>query len=110
MSKPTEKVEAIFQAALALETGAQRAEYLNRACPDLNLRREVEALLDQHIQDSGLDAETLLGVTPLSEGPGTRIGRYKILQQIGEGGMGVVYMAKQEEPVRRRLALRILTR
>jgi len=42
------------------------------------------------------------------EGPGTRIGRYKLLQKIGEGGMGVVYMAEQEEPVRRRVALKII--
>src|SRR6185503_18636623 len=45
---------------------------------------------------------------PLAEGPGTRIGRYKLLQVIGEGGMGVVYMAEQEEPVRRRVALKII--
>ena len=45
---------------------------------------------------------------PITEGPGTRIGPYKLLQQIGEGGMGVVYMAEQEEPVRRRVALKII--
>ncbi len=45
---------------------------------------------------------------PITEKPGDRIGRYKLLQQIGEGGCGVVYMAEQEEPVRRRLALKVL--
>jgi eukaryotic-like serine/threonine-protein kinase len=45
---------------------------------------------------------------PLTEGPGTRIGSYKLLQQIGEGGMGVVYMAEQETPVRRKVALKII--
>jgi len=45
---------------------------------------------------------------PLTEKPGDRIGRYKLLQKIGEGGCGVVYMAEQEEPVRRRVALKII--
>jgi hypothetical protein len=45
---------------------------------------------------------------PIAEGPGTRIGPYKLLQQIGEGGMGVVYLAEQEHPVRRKVALKII--
>ena len=45
---------------------------------------------------------------PLTEKPGDRIGRYKLLEQIGEGGCGVVYMADQEEPVRRRVALKVI--
>src|SRR5687767_12778230 len=47
-------------------------------------------------------------ILPPAEKPGDRIGRYKILQQIGEGGCGVVYMAEQEEPVRRRVALKVI--
>ena len=46
--------------------------------------------------------------TPLTEKPGGRIGRYKLLQQIGEGGGGVVYMAEQEQPIRRRVALKVI--
>ena len=49
-----------------------------------------------------------LFLPPLTEQPGDRIGRYKLLQQIGEGGFGIVYMAEQEEPVRRRVALKII--
>src|SRR5207253_1813887 len=45
---------------------------------------------------------------PVTEQPGDRLGRYKLLQQIGEGGCGVVYMAEQEEPVRRRVALKVI--
>src|SRR5437016_1316208 len=56
-------------------------------------------------QDSG---KTLVPSALLSEKPGDRIGRYKLLQQIGEGGCGVVYMAQQEEPVRRRVALKVI--
>ena len=80
MSKLNEKVEAIFEAALALETDAQRVEYLNRACPDPALRREVESLLAAHQNpDSVFEEKTVLAPTPLSEGPGTRIDRYKLL-------------------------------
>jgi serine/threonine protein kinase len=49
-----------------------------------------------------------LNTFPLTEGPGTIIGRYKLLEQIGEGGFGVVYMAEQQEPIRRRVALKII--
>src|SRR4051812_9682190 len=45
---------------------------------------------------------------PIAEGPGARIGPYKLLQEIGEGGFGVVYMAEQQEPVRRKVALKII--
>src|SRR5262245_17037007 len=109
MKKSNERVEAIFEAALALETEAQRADYLNRACPDSELRREVESLLEAHQHPDSIFAESIVAApTPLSEGPGTTIGRYKLLQQIGEGGMGVVYIAEQEEPVRRRVAVKII--
>ena len=88
MNKSNEKLEAIFEATLALETDAQRADYLNRACPNPELRREVESLLEAHQNpDSVFEEKTVLAAAPLSEGPGTRIGRYKLLQQIGEGGM-----------------------
>ena len=53
-------------------------------------------------------AETILVSGILEEKPGSRIGRYKLLQQIGEGGCGVVYVAEQEEPVRRRVALKVI--
>ena len=51
---------------------------------------------------------TFLPARPMTEGRGTIVGRYKLLQKIGEGGMGVVYMAEQEKPVRRRVALKII--
>ena len=54
------------------------------------------------------DGQTPAGARPVAEGPGSRIGLYRLLQEIGEGGMGVVYMAEQEKPVRRRIALKII--
>ena len=109
MSKSSDKLEALFQAAVALETEAQRAEYLSRACPDPDLRREVESLLACHQNPDSIFAAKTIRIEPTaSEGAGTLIGRYKLLEQIGEGGFGVVWMAEQEEPVRRRVALKII--
>src|SRR5499427_2997925 len=51
---------------------------------------------------------TLVTTVPLTEKPGDRIGRYRLLQEIGHGGCGVVYMAEQEEPVHRRVALKVI--
>jgi serine/threonine protein kinase len=118
--------DSIFAAALK-KPPAERAAYLDEACDgDPALRAEVEALLRAHYEaGSFLQQELVTGAqapsadvgaaqaagsagTPLVEGPGTRIGPYKLLQQIGEGGMGVVYMAEQEQPVRRRVALKII--
>jgi serine/threonine protein kinase len=100
--------EIIFAAALERSDPAARSAYLDEACAGHpELRRQVEELLRAH--DA---AGTFLQQPPLrrptGERPGTRIGPYKLLQQIGEGGMGVVWMAEQEVPVRRRVALKVI--
>src|SRR6266566_4028083 len=111
---PNRKV-AVFTEALQLPDGERQA-YLDRACGnDIQLRQQVEGLLDAHDQvgnfleespqKTAMEARTALSV---GERPGDRIGRYKLLQQIGEGGCGVVFMAEQEEPVRRKVALKII--
>jgi WD40 repeat protein/serine/threonine protein kinase len=107
--------EEIFDTAAEITDPAERAAYLDKACGnDKGLRAEVEALLkadDQagsFLKGPGFDAKATLDESPLTEGPGTSIGRYKLLQLIGEGGFGVVYMAKQEEPIRRKVALKII--
>ncbi len=124
MSTPSKSAREIFLVAVETTEPGQRKEYLNQACgADLGLRRHVEALLKVHDEpDSLLDQERInaqLGVDDDSaataaldqrplERPGTQIGPYKLLQEIGEGGMGVVYMAEQKEPVERRVALKII--
>jgi WD40 repeat protein len=114
MSEAHKHVGAIFDAAMELPP-ERREAYLREACADdETLRQRVEALLRAHESaENFMDkpavaarGETVL-VKP-SEQPGDRIGRYKLLQQIGEGGCGVVYMAEQEEPVRRRVALKVI--
>ena len=109
MNQSNDKVEAIFEAAAALETDEQRADYLNRACPDPELRQEVESLLASHNNPDSIflgEAPTIVSVA--AEGVGALIDRYKLLEQVGEGGCGVVYVAEQTKPVRRRVALKVI--
>src|ERR1022692_3204365 len=103
----------IFNSALERTTPAERAAYLDGACgDDAELRSRIEALIRAHEQAGGfLPAEdakpqdtelaetmaTATGTFPVTEKSGDRIGRYKLLQQIDEGGCGVVYMAEQQE-------------
>ena len=103
-------LEEIFHAALELKTPAERAAYLDRACADdAALRAKAEALIEAHSStDEFLEQPIVRPAEVLDAGPGDRIGPYKLLQQIGEGGMGVVFMAEQEQPVRRKVALKII--
>src|SRR5215475_9195525 len=113
MNDKASKVLVVFAAALELPAG-ERAAFLVRECgDDQTLKARVEALLradseagnflEQPPPDAGL-----LGANTIGEKPGDHIGRYTLLQQIGEGGCGVVFMAEQQEPVRRRVALKII--
>src|SRR3954447_11280433 len=100
--------DAIFCGAIEIAAEEERAAYIARACgPDEGLRLRVERLVAAHGQAGSFletppDSPTLsMAPAPPTEGPGAVIGPYKLLQQIGEGGMGTVYMAEQEHPVRR---------
>ena len=114
MDEGPDKLEALFDAALELPP-QERSAYLAKACgEDEQLRQRLERLL-RNLERAGNfladDAGSPGGTghsTVTAEKPGDRIGRYKLLEQIGEGGCGVVYMAEQEEPVRRRVALKII--
>jgi serine/threonine protein kinase/tetratricopeptide (TPR) repeat protein len=113
MTEPSLPEESIFSQALEIRSPAERAAFLDRVCGrNPALRAEVEALLGAHGRAGGLlDLLDKPGVTveePIAERPGSIIGPYKLLQQIGEGGMGVVFMAEQTEPVQRKVALKII--
>ncbi|MBC7856822.1 MAG: protein kinase, partial [Pirellulaceae bacterium] len=102
----------IFTAALTRTNPAERAAYLDEHCAgDAALRQRIESLLVEHQElGSFMDVPTSNATIdqPAKEKPGTQIGPYKLLQQIGEGGMGVVYMAEQTEPVQRKVALKVI--
>src|SRR5262249_12173259 len=113
--QPTERsAKEIFLEALEQATPQQRAAYLDGACgKDIALRQLVVDLLAKHFEPDSFMKEPAVQtsktvVLPLSEGLGTVIDRYKLLVKLGEGGFGVVYVAEQKEPVRRRVALKII--
>jgi len=124
MPPPNNREREIFDAALELTSSEARSGYLIGVCgKDDGMRARVEALLLAHEQAGGFlpmdDEKSTAGALPEafemtadnfagSETVGDRIGRYKLLEKIGEGGCGVVYMAVQEEPIRRKVALKVI--
>ena len=114
MSKEPKDIKAIFSEAIEKQTPEELAAYLDEVCGnDAELRSKIEALLKAHEEagsfmniDDGEPDVTLDGSS--IEGLGTMIGRYELLSLIGEGGMGLVYLAEQKEPVRRKVVLKII--
>src|SRR5579884_3580620 len=125
--------ESLFYLAQQQPDAAARAAFLDEACANQpEVRARLEKLLEAHdapvslfnkpavemdttlepaassSRGSGIDEDSSFSSAPPAEKPGTRIGPYKLLQQIGEGGMGVVWMAEQEHPVRRKVALKLI--
>jgi serine/threonine protein kinase/WD40 repeat protein len=107
-------VESILCAAIDLTTPEEREAYLRSACGgNEELRQRVEKLLAAHFSAGNFLEPPTPTLEPaieqaIQEGPGTVIGPYKLLQQIGEGGMGVVFRAEQSQPVQRQVALKII--
>jgi len=111
MSKPD--IQSLFDKALQRASTEERTAYLEDACRgDANLRQRLEELLAAHdqagsfLQGSASQADT--GPQPATEAPGTMIGSYKLVEPIGQGGMGIVYLAEQQQPVRRSVAIKII--
>jgi serine/threonine-protein kinase len=115
MKPEPKRIRELFVAAVGKADPELRDAFLNEASDgDEGLLREVRLLLEAH-QDAGRFLESPAAAPtitadsrPLAEGPGTVIGPYKLMEQIGEGGMGVVYVAEQQKPVRRKVALKII--
>lgn len=115
MSVDPERVQALFLAVVDRPI-ADRNAFLDRECNgDKDLRNRTQALLAAHdLPGSFLEAAAVgIGPTvlqlPVLEGVGTQIGPYKLREVLGEGGMGIVCAAEQEHPVRRKVALKVIT-
>jgi len=107
--KPQRSLREIFLEAAEIEEASARAVFLEAACAgDTALRRRLDQLLAAEAAAGPPGERVLDSSSTGGEMVGARVGRYKLLQQIGEGGCGVVFMAEQEEPVRRRVALKVI--
>src|ERR1700730_15898826 len=107
---------SLFLALLEIADPDKRSAYLDEACAGQPaLRSRLEQLLEAHVEPGSFmacpAADLIAGAGDeelIREGPGTVIGPYKLLEQIGEGGFGIVFMAEQQRPVRRQVALKVL--
>ncbi|MCR9293957.1 MAG: serine/threonine protein kinase [bacterium] len=110
MSTISENAKAIFLEAVEKRSPKDWPEFLDQACgDDRTLRGHVEGLLHAHRERDSLfdEPQSTRDYVPLVR-PGQSIGPYKIREQIGDGGMGVVYVAEQEQPLRRKVALKVI--
>ncbi|TWU28993.1 serine/threonine protein kinase [Novipirellula artificiosorum] len=115
MNDRQQKIRELFDEAIEIESHSERHQFVDQACHgDQELQREVYTLLNAHAgAGSFLDSppkeiQPTVAAAGAQEEPGTQIGPYKLLQKLGEGGFGVVYMAQQTTPIRRKVALKII--
>src|SRR6516165_2367369 len=106
MSGDLPSLESVFAQAIELASAEERAAFLDQVCrSDPELRREVQKLVTDYFRAGGfLEKPAVPGLAtvdeaPVVERPGTVIGPYKLMEQIGEGGMGLVFVAEQQHPV-----------
>jgi serine/threonine protein kinase len=114
MDKTNPKIETILAEVVEISSERDRQAFLERACAGNELlRAQVERLLANHFRAGAFLEEPVavletMAESVLTEGPGTRIGPYILREQLGEGGMGLVFVAEQTHPVRRKVALKVI--
>src|SRR5262245_37150558 len=106
-------IDSIFCSAIEIELPDERRAFVEQACgEDVDLRQQVERLLHAHFHGPSILDATVQPVATANESfreaGGAVIGPYKLLEQIGEGGMGAVWMAEQKEPIQRRVAVKVI--
>ena len=105
---------AVFGVARQIQSDEAQLQYLDQVCGDDTARRDrILQLLDSDKRDSFLEKpvvtpDATIDPSDLAEKEGHSIGPYKLLQQIGEGGFGIVHMAEQQRPLRRKVALKVI--
>ncbi len=106
--------DTIFAQAIAITSAPERAAFLEQACGgNEGLRREIERLVRDHFRAGSFLERPAAGraTTPDGTGrerPGTQVGAYRLLEEIGAGGMGLVFVAEQQQPIRRKVALKVI--
>jgi eukaryotic-like serine/threonine-protein kinase len=111
MAEAQAHLRSVFCEAIAGKTAAERSEFLDRAChgqPELRARVEALLLADRDAGAFLHDPSTPAPDVLVEVGPGRMIGSYKLLEQIGEGGFGLVFVAEQQHPMRRKVAIKVL--
>jgi serine/threonine protein kinase/WD40 repeat protein len=115
MAGPEPRICELFTKAAECRTNKEQAAYLDQACQgNVALRAQLEELLQAHreagsfLQERSARSSGTIDFPATAERPGGVIGPYKLLEQIGEGGFGIVFMAEQTRPVRRKVALKVL--
>ena len=110
MTSESERAKAIFLDVITNIPRSEWEDYVENACgTDQRVKLQVHELLSAHEgTDSFFDQTPAKAPRVVSESPGDTIGQYKLLQNIGEGGFGVVFMAEQIQPVRRKVALKVI--
>ena len=115
MAGPEPKLREFFSKAAECQTAEEQAAFLDQACQgNAELRAQLEELLQAHreagsfLQEASAPSAKTSDFPAPAERPGTAVGPYKLLQRIGEGGMGVVWMAEQTHPVQRKVALKVI--
>src|SRR5437867_8782455 len=114
MATPKLDEAAVFNVARRIDEPDARRVYVGQMCgTDQDAQARIEALLrvqdeDRNFLESPAAAFEMTTASPRAEGVGTQIGPYKLMEQIGQGGMGLVFVAEQQQPVRRKVALKLI--
>ncbi|MHC4146392.1 MAG: serine/threonine protein kinase [Planctomycetota bacterium] len=115
MDNESTDIKSIFWQAIEKKSAKERAGYIDGVCENNpELRTKVEELVKLHdnagdfLESPILASDVTLDDSPISEVPGSTVGRYKLLEKVGEGGFGAVWAAEQKRPVKRRVALKII--